>query len=196
MILTKRRSQRSRAVRAVGVTAVVLALGTMGSCSSGGGVETERPVDATVSAAPAPMSASPSPTTTASDADAILAAYREFFARQTEISLAPKEQRRVLLEPFTTNPALDRVLRGMFAAGALGEVGYGAPKVAPTVHNIDGDDATVKDCQDTSKTGRKKRESGKITTRGLAGDNVTTQMRRGTDGVWRVASVDYVDDAC
>ena len=146
---------------------------------------------------PAAMSATPSSTASApSDEDAILVAYREFFARQTEISLAPKEERRVLLEPFTTDPALDRVLGGMFAAEELGEVGYGVPKVDPSVEHVNGDKATVTDCQDTSKTGRKKKSTGKITTRGLDGDNVETQMRRDADGVWRVASVDYVDDPC
>ena len=181
---TPRRHHRLRAA------ACILTLVTVAGRSSDGGVETELPIAAATGPSPSVTSS------TASDEAEILAAYREFFARQAEISLAPKEQRRVLLEPFTTDPALERVLRGMFAADQIGEVGYGEPIVNPSVQSVDGDTATVTDCQDTSKTGRKKRATGKVTTRGLKRDNVSTTMLRGEDGVWRVSAVDYVDQSC
>ena len=174
---------RRRAACAVATTLIVAGAT---ACGSGGGVDTEAPTLAGASSTP----------TAATDEAAILAAYREFFARQTEISMAPKEQRRVLLEPFTADPALERVLRGMFAAEELGEVGYGEPVVNPQVHAVGGDTATVTDCQDTSATGRKQRKSGKVTTRGFERDNVSTTMLRGADGAWRVSAVDYVDETC
>ena len=127
---------------------------------------------------------------------AILAAYTEFFNRQTEISMAPKEQRKALLEPFTTDPALQRVLGGMFAAEDLGEVGYGQPVLDPRVANIDGDRATIRDCQDNSQVGRKKVRSGKVTTHGFRRDNAKVGMIRGADGSWRVATVEYLDEKC
>jgi hypothetical protein len=163
---------------------------TVAGCSSDGGVETEPPI--ATDAGPSPTVAS----SATSDETEILAAYREFFARQTEISLAPKEQRRVLLEPFTTDPALNRVLRGMFAADEIGEVGYGEPVVNPTVKEIDGDTATITDCQDTSMAGRKKRSNGKITTRGTGQARAEVTAERGDDGRWRIATVDYQDDQC
>lgn len=182
--------QAPRRCRGLRAAACVLTLVTVAGCSSDGGVATEPPIAA---------DAGPSPTATASatsDETEILAAYREFFARQTEISLAPKEQRRVLLEPFTTDPALNRVLRGMFAADEIGEVGYGEPVVNPTVKEIDGDTATITDCQDTSMAGRKNRSNGKITTRGTAEARAEVTAERGDDGRWRIATVDYQDDQC
>ncbi len=197
MFLTQQRARSGRdcvrgarsATRAAGI--VLVAIG-VAACGSGGGVKTESPV-----AVSATVSATPTSTPTAgTDEAAILVAYREFFARQTEISMAPKEQRRVLLEPFTADPTLERVLRGMFAADEIGEVGYGEPVVDPQVTKVAGDTATVTDCQDTSKTGRKKRSTGKVTTRGLDRDNVSTTMLRGGDGAWRVSAVDYLDEPC
>lgn len=176
--------------RVVCIATAALTLGAVAGCSSDGGVDAEIPVAA--SSRPAP-SATP---TTASAEDSILAAYREFFARQTEISMAPKEQRRVLLEPFTAEPALNRVLRGMFAAEEFGEVGYGAPVVDPEVKRIDGDTATITDCQDTSMAGRKKRSNGKVTTRGTKEALTEVTLQRGEDGRWRIATVDYQDDTC
>jgi hypothetical protein len=129
-----------------------------------------------------------SPTTT-DPTTAILSAYREFFARQAEISMAPAAQRKSMLEPFTTNPALQRVLGGMFAADGFGEVGYGAPVVHPEVERIDGDTATVRDCQDGRNAGRKKRSSGKITTHGVRAAKVIATLRRGADGRWRMATI-------
>lgn len=195
MFLTKLRAQlgaespRHRR-RIVCVATTALALVAVAGCSSDGGVDTEVPLAASTQASP---SATP---TSASDEDAILAAYREFFARQAEISLAPKEQRRVLLEPFTTDPALNRVLRGMFAAEEFGEVGYGGPVVDPSVESIDGDTATIVDCQDGENAGRKKRSNGKITTRGMEDTKVVATAERGPDDRWRMATFDYPDESC
>lgn len=179
-----------RAARRRWATAsAVLAMAAVAGCGTADQPKTEA-------FEPPAVTASPSPTPTASEADAILAAYREFFARQTEISAAPKEQRRALLEPFTADPALNRVLRGMFAAEQIGEIGYGTPTLDPVVAEVNGDSAKVTDCQDTSETGRKKRKTGAVTTRGLARDNTVTSMKRGTDGSWRVTFVDYLDKGC
>jgi hypothetical protein len=193
MFLTKGLSRGARvgarATRLVtcAVTAAMV-LGGAAACSSDGGVDTEEPVSVggAVTATPSAISAEA----------AVLAAYREFFARQTEISLADKEQRRALLEPFTTDPALERVLRGMFAADEIGEVGYGEPVVNPVVQKIEADTATITDCQDTSMAGRKKRESGKITTRGTKQAQVYVTAKRGSDGRWRISTVDYQADKC
>lgn len=162
----------------------------LGACSSSGGVKTEAP-DPVV--ATSTSSASPTPP---DESSAILAAYREFFDRQTEISKAPVGDRRALLEPFTTDPALSSVLTGMRSATDNGEVGYGTGTFSPRVARIDGDTASVEDCQDNSKTGQKKVKSDQITTRGTEHDFAVTSMRRGDDGAWRVASVRYEETSC
>lgn len=168
--------------------AVVAGAVALGGCGSSDQPRTEA-------FEPPVVSSSPSPTPP-SETEAILAAYREFFARQAEISMAPKEQRKALLEPFTTNPALQRVLGGMFAAEEHGEVGYGAPIVNPEVQRVDGDTATVHDCQDGRKAGREKRDSGKITTRGIKEAKVVATLERGDDGRWRMATIESPDEPC
>jgi hypothetical protein len=171
------------------VSATIVALALAG-CGSSGGVKTEAPL-------PVAATESPTPTVTSADqTEAILAAYREFFARQTEISLAPNDQRKQLLEPFTTEPALDRVLRGMFAADGFGEVGYGQPVLHPEVRAIDGDTATVHDCQDGQKAGRMNRDTGKRVTRGAEHAKAVVTLKRGADGAWRISTVAFPDEPC
>lgn len=179
---------RSRAPR-FAVLASAAAL-LMAGCSSSGDVKTE-PVDR-ASETPSPIAS----TTPANESVAILAAYREFFDRQTEISMAPTTDRRALLEAFTTDPALTSVLTGMRSATDNGEVGYGTGALSPRVARIEGDAATVEDCQDNTETGQKKVKSGQITTRGTQHDFAVTKMRRGTDGAWRVSSVRYTGTSC
>ncbi|MGQ0842982.1 MAG: hypothetical protein ACT4QF_02490 [Sporichthyaceae bacterium] len=183
-----------RARYATAALAASLAGALLAGCGSAGKVSLEAADPIAVSSTPSP-SVMPTPTP-ADEQAAILAQYREFFARQAEISLAPKEQRKAMLEPFTTNPALQRVLGGMFAAEEFGEVGYGAPVVDPTVQSIEGDTATVHDCQDGRGAGRKKRDTGKITTRGMDDTKVVATLKRGEDGLWRMATVEFPEEPC
>lgn len=184
------RPARAESDRRRWVTAIAaLAIASVAGCGS-----SEQPK--TEAFEPSTVTSTPSPSPTASQNDAILAAYRAFFARQTDISLAGRDDRRALLEPIATDPALSRVLRGMFAADEIGEVGYGEAVVNPTVTKVDGDSATITDCQDTSKSGRMKRAGGKITTRGTSEAKVEATAKRGPDDQWRIATVDYQDATC
>lgn len=176
--------------RAQWVPAGLIAGLVLAGCTSSGSVSTEPPE---------PVAATSTPSATSAVTDetaAILAAHREFFDRQTEISIAPKDQRKELLAPFTTEPALQRVLGGMFAAEELGEVGYGVAVLNPRVTEIDGDRATVRDCQDNRNVGRKKIETGKIVTKGFKRDHAEVGLIRGGDGRWRVSTVEYLDEKC
>lgn len=182
--------------RRVRLLASAVALLGLTSCGSDREVDTENPVAATASLAPSPEP-TPSSTPTAIPEDgAILDAYRAFFAAQTDISLAPAGERRAMLEPLATDPLLSRVLGGMLAADHYKEVGYGTAEVDPEVTSVDGDEATIKDCQDTSDSGRKNRKTGKIVTRGTPEAKVVATARRDADGTWRLATVEYRDDRC
>lgn len=181
-----------------GVSLVAIAITLLGlaGCNSDRKVDTEEPVAAAATITPS-ASSTPSTTPTPPDEDdAILDVYRAFFAAQTEISLAPAGERRSMLEPLAMDPLLSRVLGGMFAADHYKEVGYGTAKVDPAVASVDGDEASIKDCQDTSDSGRKNRETGKIVTKGTPEAKVVATARRGTDGTWRLATVEYRDDQC
>lgn len=183
---------RRRDARVVTAAAVVLALTASAGCNSRGDVD----LDPAAGPSARPTATSTQAGVAASEEDAILAAYREFFAAQTRISEAPAAERREMLEPLATDPALSRVLRGMLAADDADEVGYGKEVIDPQVTRVDGDEAEIADCQDTSGAGRKKRSSGKVITRGTPEADVEATMQRGADGTWRIATVEYKDDEC
>jgi hypothetical protein len=180
-----------RPTAAAAVVALLLVL-SVGGCTNADGVIRETPTPAT-SATRSLSSASPTPTT---GEERILAQYRAFFNIQASASGSPEAQRRAMLEPYATDPALSRVLRGMHTSDKLGQVGYGQAVVRPSVTKIDGRVAWVGDCQDTSASGRKERATGKVVTRGTKQAKVAATLKRGPDGVWRVATVDYQGDRC
>jgi hypothetical protein len=173
------------ATAAVTLLFVLLASG----CTNAGGVIRETPTAGTTSGAASPLS-SPSPTAT-SEASRILAQYRAFWQALTPASEAPAEERRQMLEPYATDPELTRALSGMRASDNLGQVLYGQVVARPQITKIDRGLASLRDCQDASEAGRKQRDTGRIITRGTSSDVALVTMKRGSDGVWRVATVEY-----
>lgn len=92
---------------------------------------------------------------------------------------------------LAVDPALARVLGGMASSDQAGEVGYGAHVLRPKIDKIDGDTATILDCQDTSGSGRLVEATGKVVTVGRTNDYAQVTLQRGADGAWRVATVAY-----
>ena len=176
--------------RGIAAIVVVLLLGlSTAGCHSGSGVINDAPT-----ASPALGSSSASITampSVATDEQRILAQYQSFWKREASAAEAAATQRRAILEAVATDPLLSRVLRGMQASDNLGQIGYGRIIPRARVTGIDRDTATIRDCQDASKAGRKDRDTGKTVTRGTAHDLALATMKRGRDGVWRVATVDY-----
>ncbi|MBW3647684.1 MAG: hypothetical protein KY440_07910 [Actinobacteria bacterium] len=154
------------------------------------GVILETPSAAPPSAAPV----MPSPPTL-SEEEQILAQYRRFFASSTTLSTLPAAERPALLREIATDPQYTRTLDGLAAADAAGEINYGGQGgVSPRVANIGLATAVVQDCQDGSQTGRARKSDGTKLTVGLPAELAVTQMRRGPDGIWRVAEVIYPPD--
>jgi hypothetical protein len=159
-------------------------------CNNADGVLRETPSPGTTRTSPA---VSATPTT---EQERILAQYRGYWAALSPASEAPVAQRKGILEPYATDPALSTALRGIRAAENLGQVYYGVIATHPEITKLTGGDASVRDCQDASKAGRKERDTGKIVTRGTTHDLALVTLKRGSDGVWRVATVDYPGGAC
>jgi hypothetical protein len=184
-----RPNRLTAATAAVKLLLVLLASG----CTNAGGVIRETPTVGTTTGAASPLS-SPPPTAT-SEASRILAQYRAFWKTEATAAHVPAAEREAILRPYATEPLLSRVLRGMRASDSLGQVGYGEVVPRPTITKIERGTASIRDCQDASNAGRKERDTGRIVTRGTSRDLAVATLKRGPDGVWRVATVDYARGA-
>jgi hypothetical protein len=156
-----------------------------------------RPVPTSVAASGPTATATGTPgRSTVPVADQVLAQYTAFWTVITPASRAPAARRRAILAPYATDPELSRLLRGLVAAEAVGEGQYGAEVPRARVTSVRGDTAAVIDCQDASNAGKLSLETGKKLTRGVARNPVNATLRRGTDGRWRVATVEFTRGEC
>ena len=95
------------------------------------------------------------------------------------------------MRTLAVDPALQRVMGGMAASDAAGEVGYGEDIVRPILSSVHGETAVLTDCQDTSNHGRAKTATGERVTVGVKDTLVNVTMARGADRAWRMATIEY-----
>ena len=189
-------------LRAEIAAALFFALALTG-CARGTGVDSSGgPLPSTTSGMTPSSSSSvpPNPQTTptspssqsisALTASAILTQYRAFFAALTPASKATPAVRYAMMKKVSAEPELTRLLGGIAAAQRVGEVFYGEDLVRPQIIRVSGVHATLRDCADTSQHGRLKIATGKRVTVGYKNDLAIVTMIHGSDGVWRVATVE------
>lgn len=177
-------SRPKRTIASAGTLVLTVIAG--GACTSG---EAASP---SARSTPQPASAS----TTASGEDAVLAVYRSLYptARKAEQAL-PGERRR-LLEQVATQPLLDRMSRGIAALRATGRVTWGMPVLHPYEVRVEGDRATLHDCQDDTGTGQADDRTGKRLTHGVRNVHLVATLLRGEDGAWRLSTLEQVKEPC
>lgn len=123
---------------------------------------------------------------------AILTQYRAFFAALTPLSkMNSSAARRAAVAKLAVDPELTQLVGGIAAARAQGQVLYGGFILRPQLLLVSGDTAKLTDCQDSSKHGRSVAATGKVVTFGRANDLAMATMKRGSDGAWRMARIDY-----
>jgi hypothetical protein len=177
-----------RPTAAAGAVTLLLVLPIAG-CTTADGVIRETPSPGTTTTTtPSLSSASPTPTT---EEQRILAQYKGFWKIEASVAHAPVAEREAMLQSYATDPLLSRVLRGMRASDNLGQMAYGQVIPRPNITKIERGNASIRDCQDASNAGRKERDTGRIVTRGTSRDLAVATLKRGSDGVWRVATMDY-----
>lgn len=180
--------------RFLGGAAALAGVLVLSGCGRSGQVDT--------SGGPAPVAtATPTRTATAAPSTkalqeqaAILSQYRAFFASLTPLSREKYAVRYPAMQKLAVDPELRQVSGGMAASQAVGEVGYGSPVVRPEIQSVSQGSATVTDCQDNSASGRMKLATGKKVTVGRPDQLAKVTVKRGTDGIWRVATVEYAPD--
>lgn len=187
--------------RLAGVLSVTVALC---SCSTGSGVRTQGPAPTTAASTSSSDARTPSPTSPAvptptfvseppgAESAMVLSQYRAFFAAITPIWTMPDAAARASsMAKVAVDPEYTTLLSAMKATRDGGEVSYGDDVVRPVLQSVAGDQATVEDCQDTSSHGRMKIDTGVKVTQGRKNDLAQVTMKRGQDGIWRVATVAY-----
>jgi hypothetical protein len=153
---------------------------------------------------PSPTSlsvASTSPTTAArpsapTEDQQVLRQYAAFWTVITSASQAAASRRPALLAPYATEPELSRLLRGLLATDAAGQRQYGAAIPRARVVSIRGATASVADCQNAAGAGLASRTTGERLTRGVVRNPVNATLLRGSDGRWRVSTVEFTKGRC
>jgi len=190
---------RTPATRGAAAAAVLAAALAVAGCSSASGVNAQDPVTPAPTATPtsttntsdsAPSSSPSAKTAVTPQSAYILSQYRAFFASLTPLSKASYSARFGAMQKLAVDPELTRVMGGMAASTQAGEVFYGEDIVRPMIASVVGDVATIADCQDTSGHGREKLATGEKVTVGVNNTLANVTMKRGADGVWRVATIE------
>ncbi|RBQ16965.1 hypothetical protein DP939_28350 [Spongiactinospora rosea] len=167
------------------VVVVLAATGAAVACQSGSTTPT-----------PARTVVLPSATPTPTEKDAVLAVYRAMYPAGRRAEQASPKQRRPILAQVATQPLLDRMLRGITALRATGRVTYGMPVLHEFDVRIDGDRATLHDCQDDRNTGQADDKTGEALLRGTEKVHLIISLRRGMDRAWRVSQMEQSDEPC
>lgn len=194
-----RRGGGKRIAVIVGVLVTVLAVAGVGLVITSadrqpGGLVLTQP-----SAAPPAPSVDPVPPAPAelTVEEQILSQYRKFHAVLDTLPDIPAAERPGVLREVASDPQYTSSLELVAAADAAGETFYGTGSLNPRGVIIGQAAAVVRDCQDNSQTGQLRRSDGKKLTVGLPAELAVTQVKRGPDGIWRVAEIVYpTDQSC
>lgn len=192
--------RRSKIVLLIGVVVLV-------GCADDGGSDEGLNLSTPPSAAPATASATESadptgdvpsvePTPPAETAtpeeEAVLDAYRAFYAALDEAQADPQNS-QVHLEPVATGAQFEQANGSIKANLLAGEESVGSPVLRPTVHLLQTDQAVVRDCQDTTAVVRRDIDSQEPLIVGQNPDSIEATLVQ-VDGVWKVAATTFPDD--
>jgi hypothetical protein len=134
--------------------------------------------------APGAPRVSSSPT---SAEDAVRQSYTQYWAVLPQAEQTPDEaRRRQLLAAYATEPQLGTVLRNIKNLHTKNQTSWGYVVVHIESVQVNGDTATVRDCQDSSNAGLMDTKTGKKTSRGVPKDPLSATLQRGTDERWRI----------
>ncbi|MCI0686528.1 MAG: hypothetical protein L0Y54_04710 [Sporichthyaceae bacterium] len=105
-------------------------------------------------------------------------------------------ERRSQIEQVAVDPALAAYLKNLARMDRAGEILFGKLITRSPRVTMNGNSATVVDCQDTSESGRKLRSTDKVLSVGVSRVEATVTLKLGSDHVWRVSEVEYGTTSC
>lgn len=142
-------------------------------------------------ASEAPTSAAASPAGT-DEEQAVLDAYIAFYEALARANADPARSQDYLA-PVATGVQFDQANGSIKSDYLDGEATVGSPVLNPMVASIEGDTATVRDCQDTTGVQGIDVETQQVLVIGQYPDSVETTLVR-EDGVWKVSGTVYPDN--
>jgi hypothetical protein len=123
-------------------------------------------------------------------------AYAEFWAVGNKVVHDDPATWNLELAAVSVDPQLTRMLDNLNTLRSRLVTVYGETREHVTKIDVEGDAATVSDCQDASGTGQADAKTGEHRTVGVPRSPVSARMQRGADGKWRVADVSYPKGGC
>ncbi|TKV61014.1 hypothetical protein FDO65_05020 [Nakamurella flava] len=130
------------------------------------------------------------------DRAAIEAQWAKYWDVLAGLTKVPAEDREQLLEPVAVDPQKAKLLAAaaQFEAEGLGQ--YGEVILRPFwPQPIDGEQfALLRDCQDQSGWGSISVSTGEVHALGADRHFVQAGFERGSDGVWRVQNVQWIEN--
>ncbi|TDB75649.1 hypothetical protein E1264_39585 [Actinomadura sp. KC216] len=138
-----------------------------------------------------PSSQPPSPPMASTTVqDAVKHSYSQYWVvlPQAEQATSP-QHRRQLLRQYAAQPLLDDVLSNIEKLHAQNLTSIGNIVVRIEKLQVEGSQATVWDCQDSTNAQLKNSRTGKITSRGTPNDHLRATLARGSDRQWRITRI-------
>lgn len=139
----------------------------------------------------------PSPTGT-SDRDQVAAAYYGYWDASKRAGSATLDQARQILAPYSTPELIAKQIEALQPVQAKHQEPWGNVVIHIYSVQVSGASAKLGDCQDDSGAGLADSRTHQLIpgTRGGAQLNVAATLQHGSDGHWRVASVQTVGTSC
>ena len=194
---------RARTAALLGVVAVLLAGLAVYALTNDGpdaeGLDLQTPTSSsTASSTPDNSPTDSSPTDTASapatqtvtaEEQAVLDAYLAFYAALDQAQADPVRSQDYLA-PVATGDQFEVTNGGIKAELLDGKESFGSPVLRPVVASIDGSNAVVHDCQDTSGVGSRMVGATEALTIGRNPSSAETTLQM-VEGTWKVAATDF-----
>ncbi|WP_285497832.1 hypothetical protein [Actinomadura sp. NBRC 104425] len=138
----------------------------------------------------------PSDTAAAPESEAVKSAYRGFVSALERADSLPDATRKQQLATYMIDPQLSRVLEVVKEHKADHLATYGSVIVHINSVSVDGDDATLRDCQDATNAGLRDTRTDKKINRGVRERHVEATLKKGADGRWRVSKHIILGEGC
>lgn len=152
--------------------------------------------DSEAVALPSPSNVPTSPQSSVSEDEAVRRVYTSFIAMLDHADSLPESSRKQQLSTLMVEPQLSRVLKRAEELESKNLTSYGKVVVHIASVDVAGNDATLRDCQDSSKAGVMNKDTHKKSNRGVEKGNTKAYLIKSADGKWRVSKYVVLGEGC